>query len=149
MYYSARWEIRQMIFRTSSLCLYTNSSTSSTATEKKRMFRSSRFKSPLEKITKKKLPTKTRKRLVVTCNVWPCAAVCGHWEHGCSRHTRTRRVRTRERKKRKSHIHVQSGGSRLKTVLSLKFGWNWSLCPPQPNNALRKSSSSLLLYKWH
>lgn len=70
MYYSAHWEIRQMIFWTSSLCLYTNSSTFSTATEKKKEFRSSRFKSLVEK--KKK---NVKRLVVVTHDVWPCAGV--------------------------------------------------------------------------
>lgn len=149
MYYSARWEIRQMIFRTSSLCLYTNSSTSSTATEKKRMFRSSRFKSPLEKITKKtpNKNTKTARRHV------RCVAVCGRVRALRTRvqssHEDTSSAHTRKKEKKISHPCTEwwqsaENSSLLKVRVELI-----ALGPPQPNNALRKSSSSSLLYKWH
>lgn len=150
MYYSAHWEIRQMIFWTSSLCLYTNSSTSSTATEKKRRsFDPADSKSPVEK----KNPTKTK-------NSSSSRAMCG----------RVRRVRALRSRVQSSHMDTLSAHTRKKrkkisrpcTVSWLSAENCFSLLklltvPVQvqlisfypPPKKKKKISSWSLLYKWH
>lgn len=95
MYYSAHWEIRQMMFWTSSLCLYTNSSTFSTASEKKKKkFRSSRFKSLVgKKTTTTKLQNGLSSRTL-------CGRVRALRTQVRSSHVDTSSVHTREERKK-------------------------------------------------
>lgn len=79
---------------------------------KKKKFRSSRFK----KSGRKKKPNKNKKQLVVTCDVWPCAACAGVKITGAViTHGHVECTHEKEKEK-KSHVHVQCRGCRLKTV---------------------------------
>lgn len=127
MYYSAHWEIRQMIFWTSSLCLYTNSSTSSTATEKKEVL--------IQQIqtSGRKKPNKNEKQLVDTCDLWPCAAC---WRVLRSRvqssHMDTSSAHTRKKKKILTSMYSVVAVGLLRRCSQFPCRCNWSVFTLSP-----------------